>query len=68
MTASVSAHASSAAAVAASSTSENVWRLPHMSVAPAAAAIAFSHVKTSTLIHAGENTSRASSCRTTSRM
>ena len=60
--------ASSALAVAASSTSENVTRLRHIRVAPAAAAIAPSHVSTFTLSHAGENTSRASSCHTTSRM
>src|SRR4029077_11371193 len=53
--------ASSAAAVAESSTSENVTRLRHIRAAPAPAAIALSHVSTSTLSHAGENSSRARS-------
>ena len=52
--------------VVGSSTSVNVRRFAHMSAAPAAAAAAPSHDSTPTLIHAGENSSRASSCRTTS--
>ena len=43
-------------------------RFAHISAAPAAAASAPATTSTPTLIHAGENTSRASSCRSTSRM
>ena len=51
-----------------SSTSANVHRFLHINRAPAAAAIAISQTSTPTLTQAGENTSRASSCRRTSRM
>ena len=48
------------------STSENVRRFAHISAAPAAAAAAPSDDSTATLVHAGENSSRANTCRTTS--
>src|SRR5439155_18505653 len=54
--------------VAGSSTSVNVCRLPQISAAPAAEAAAPSHTSTPTLSHAGENTSVARICRTTSTM
>ena len=45
------------------STRPNVRTFAHITADPAAAAIAPSHESTPTLIHAGDNGSRASSCR-----
>ena len=52
--------------VSGSSTSSKVCRFAHIRAAPAIAAAAPSHVSTPTLIHAGENSSRASNCLSTS--